>query len=179
MKKLTPRQIKFANEYPVDLNGTQAAIRAGYSPRSANPKASAMLKDPRIAALIAKKMDQRSERTEVTADRIVEELAKIAFGNIGDYVKITEDGGAEVDLSETTRDQLAALTGIESHVYMDGGPDGVAVKQTKIKMADKLKALEMLGRNMSIFNDKVRFDLNVDVVSKLKAGRRRVGMENK
>ena len=174
MKKLTARQKKFANEYPVDLNGTQAAIRAGYSPRSANPKASEMLKNPQIAAIIAEKMDARSKRTEVTADRVVEELAKIAFGNIGDYVKITEDGGAKVDLSETTRDQLAALTGIESHVYMEGvGDDANPVKMTKIRMADKIKALGMLGDHMSIFNKKITVDVTGDVAARLNKGRER------
>ena len=78
---LTPRQERFAAEYSKDLNATQAAIRAGYSPQSARTQAADLLTNPNIASAIAEAQAARSRRTEVTADRVVLELARVAFGD--------------------------------------------------------------------------------------------------
>src|SRR3954466_9694923 len=78
---LNDRQARFVAEYLVDLNATQAAIRAGYSPASARTQAADLLTNPNISAAIAEAQAARSRRTEVTADRVVLELARVAFGD--------------------------------------------------------------------------------------------------
>ena len=82
MVKLTDKQKRFVSEYLVDLNATQAAIRAGYSVRTAKQIATENLSKPAISASIQAEMDKRSRRTEITADRVLKELAKIGFGNV-------------------------------------------------------------------------------------------------
>ena len=78
---LNDRQARFVAEYLVDLNATQAAIRSGYSARSAYSTGERMLRNAEVAAAIAEAQAARSRRTEVTADRVVLELARVAFGD--------------------------------------------------------------------------------------------------
>jgi phage terminase small subunit len=89
---LTARQKLFALEYPIDLNGTQAAIRAGYSARTAEAAASRLLRNVKVGAEIRRVMDERGKRLEISADNVLRELAKLAFSNIDDFLVIHEDG---------------------------------------------------------------------------------------
>ena len=123
---MTKKQKRFAEEYLIDLNATQAAIRAGYSPGTAKSIGSENLTKPDIQARIAKAIAERSKRTGVNADRVVTELAKIAFVNASDVI--------DADTAKTF------------------GEDGL---EREIKMADKLKALELLGKHLGMFKDKV------------------------
>src|SRR5215213_1985099 len=84
---LTARQARFVEEYLVDLNATQAAIRAGYSARTANEQASRLLANVSVAAAISEALAARAERTQITADQVVEELAAIGFAKLGDYAE--------------------------------------------------------------------------------------------
>lgn len=152
---LTPKQAAFAREYLVDLNATQAAIRAGYSERTAASVGFENLRKPKIADQIRRAMDARAERTEITADRVIAELAKIAFANLADYFHLTPFNDPVIDLSRATRDQLAALTAIQVDDYTEGrGEDSREVKRVKIKMADKKAALELLGRHLGLWDAK-------------------------
>src|SRR5579875_2449812 len=87
MTKLTPKQKRFVEEYLIDLNATQAAIRAGYSAKNADKIGSELLGKTRVAEAIQKAMDERSKRTEITADRVLQELARIAFDDIKNYLE--------------------------------------------------------------------------------------------
>ena len=91
MAKLTPKQRFFCDEYLIDLNATQAAIRAGYSPISARDIGCKNLTNPYIKAHIEKRMANRKERTEITQDMVLKELARIGFANIDDYVTVEVD----------------------------------------------------------------------------------------
>ena len=155
--RLTPKQIRFVDEYLVDFNATQAAIRAGYKAKTAHVMGAENLRKPKIAEEIARRQKDLQRRTEVTQDRVVKELARIAFANIADYVHVetqtrTKDDGTEttyqiVMLSETedlSADQRAALAAVKQSV------NGV-----EIKLHDKIKALELLGRHIGMFNDKL------------------------
>lgn len=155
--KLTAKQIRFVDEYLVDFNATQAAIRAGYSEKTANTIGAQNLAKLSIQAEISRRQKDLQRRTEVTQDRVVKELARIAFANIADYVHVetqtrTKDDGTEttyqiVMLSETedlSADQRAALATVKQSV------NGV-----EIKLHDKIKALELLGRHIGMFNDKL------------------------
>lgn len=135
---MTRKQKRFVEEYLIDLNATQAAIRAGYSPDTAKSIGSENLTKPDIQASIAKAIAERSRRTGVNADRVLTELAKIAFVNATDVI----------DTKNASRDDTAAI----QFVRVKSGEDGM---ELEIKMADKLKALELLGRHLGMFKDKV------------------------
>ena len=142
---MTQKQKRFIEEYLIDLNATQAAIRAGYSPDTAKSIGSENLTKPDIQARIAKAMAERSRRTGVNADRVVMELAKIAFANIGDVADLKTGEIKKEVLTEDT----AAIQSVKVKTF---GEDGL---EREIKMADKLKALELLGRHLGMFKDKV------------------------
>lgn len=151
---LTPKQARFVVEYLIDLNATQAASRAGYSRRTANEQGARLLAKVSVAAAIQAAQAKRSERTEITADRVLTELAKLAFSNIEDVTRLV--GTERVpDLSKATRDQLAAVGEITVDDYTDGrGKDAREVKRVRLKMADKRAALVDLGRHLGMFVDK-------------------------
>ena len=155
-RNLTPRQAAFVREYLLDLNATQAAIRAGYSPKAARVTGPETLSKPAVATAIERAMAKRAERTEVTAERVLAELAKLAFANLGDYFNLTGNGDPFIDLTAATRDQLAALTEIQVDDFTDGrGEDARDVKRVRVKMADKKAALELLGKHLGMFTERV------------------------
>lgn len=154
--KLTPRQARFVEEYLVDLNGAQAAIRAGLSAKTARQQAARLLSNVDIQAAIAAGQAARSERTEITADRVLTELAKLGFANMADYMRIGPDGDPHLDFSGLTRDQAAALQEVTVEDYVDGrGEDAREVKRVKFKLADKRAALVDIGRHLGMFRDRV------------------------
>ena len=143
MAKLTPKQERFCEEYLIDLNATQAAIRAGYSANTAREQGARLLSNVNIQNRIAELKAERSKRTEITQDRVVKELAAMAFAKATDYARVEGNTVFIKSTSELTPEQQAAIVGI---------------KQTQagieIKLA-KEKALEMLGRHLGMFNDKL------------------------
>ena len=150
---LTPKQARFVEEYLVDLNAKQAAIRARYSPKTAEVQGCRLLRNVQVAAAIQRAQAERSKRTAVTADMVVAELAKLGFANILDYMRLA-DGERVVDLSAATRDQLAAVKELVVEDFFDGrGEDAREVRRVKIKLADKIAALDKLGRHLGIYND--------------------------
>ena len=142
---MTKKQKRFIEEYLIDLNATQAAIRAGYSPDTAKSIGSENLTKPDIQARIAKAMAERSRRTGVNADRVVMELAKIAFVNASDVI----DAETATLKPDGAPDDTAAIQSVKVKTF---GEDGL---EREIKMADKLKALELLGKHLGMFKDKV------------------------
>lgn len=141
---MTRKQKLFVEEYLIDLNATQAAIRAGYSPDTAYSIGQENLKKPEIKARIDKAMAERSRRTGVNADRVVMELAKIAFINATDVIDPQTATVKDGALPEDT----AAIQSVKVKTF---GEDGL---EREIKMADKLKALELLGKHLGMFKDK-------------------------
>ena len=127
-----------------DLNATQAAIRAGYSPDTAEQIGHQQLKKTSVANAIAIEQAKRSKRTGVSQDRVVRELAKIAFANLTDVVD-TFDGSV---IASADKDDLACIQSIK-------------VKQTEtmtereVKLADKTRALELLGKHLGMFKDRL------------------------
>ena len=174
--KLTPKQMRFVDEYLVDLNATQAAIRAGYSTKTAHVTGPENLGKPRIAEEISRRQKDLQRRTEVTQDRVVKELARIAFANIADYIHVetqtrTKDDGTEVtyqivmfnETQELSADQRAALAVVKQ-----------SVNGFELKLHDKIKALEHLGRQIGRFTDKLEVKGAIDIASVLAAARGRV-----
>lgn len=155
MARLTKRQKTFVEEYLIDLNATQAAIRAGYSVETAGVIGSENLKKPNIAEAIGKAMAERSKRTGVNADRIVLELAKMALANPMDVINF-EDATIKPD---ATRDDMTLVAGIKIKVIE--GEEGT-ICEREIKLNDKLKALDLLGKHLGIYQLKVNVNNEAD-----------------
>lgn len=155
---LTTRQFMFAREYLVDLNGRDAALRAGYCRESQCEKAarvrgSRLLRTPAVAQAIN---DMLAETTGVTKTRIVDELAQIGFANMLDYLVIQPDGSTVVDLSNVTREQATAIAEVTTDTFMSGkGEDAREVKRVRIKLADKQPAIDKLIRLLGVYRDKL------------------------
>lgn len=151
------RHKKFAQEWVIDQNGTRAAMAAGYAESGAHVEASRLLRNPKVRKMIDELQSKRASKLELKAERVLEELARIAFANTADYMRVNADGQPDVDLSKLTRDQAAAIS--EFSVDTTGGTgdgDRRVVLRTKVKLADKLKANELLCRHLGMFNDKLQ-----------------------
>lgn len=149
---LTPKQKLFVAEYLVDLNATAAALRAGYSQKTAAQVGYQLLQKSTVQEAIQQAMDDRAKRTTVTQDRVVSELAKIAFANGADFAQVVtlkpgEAGRPGVQIVELTDtdslndDQKAAISSIEETKH------GI-----KVSTYDKVRALELLGRHLGMFD---------------------------
>jgi phage terminase small subunit len=92
MADLVPMRQRFVDEYLIDLNATAAAKRAGYSPQTAHQQGYSLLRIPEVQAAIAASQDARAQRTEITQDRVLREIAAIAFADVGEVVVVGEDG---------------------------------------------------------------------------------------
>lgn len=149
---LNEKQKRFVSEYIIDLNAKQAAIRAGYSPKGAEPQASRLLSNAKIQVEIAKAIEDRGKRTGITQDRVLAELSAIAFAKATDYVEVSNDGTVKIKpTANLTDEQKKAIAGIKE------GANGI-----EVKLVDKTKALEMLSRHLGLFNDKL--NVNVEAV---------------
>lgn len=157
MAKLTDKQQRFVDEYLIDLNATQAAIRAGYSTKYADREGYKLVENSRVSEAISKKMAARSRRTGVNQDRVVLELAKVAFAKMTDIVD--SDGRIKEDASP---DDLAC---IESIKYKESDTTNGGSVEREVKIASKLKALELLGKHLGMWSDK--FNVTVEKSEKL------------
>lgn len=146
----------FAREYVIDLNGTRAAIAAGYSESTAASKASQLLTKSKVQRLIQELQSKRASKLELKAEHITEELRRLAFSNMLDYMRV-EDGEPRVDLSSLTRDQAAAIQEIrEDATGGTGDGERKQIMRTTFKLADKRGSLELLGRHLGMFQDNVK-----------------------
>ena len=150
---LTARQAAFAAEYLLDLNAVQAAIRAGYSPTTATAMSHRLLANVGVQKTIQAGQAARSERTRISADAVLTELAKLGYANMMDYITVSGDGTAGIDLSKLTREQAAAITELTSEDTYD--KEGNLTRRNKIKLADKRAALVDIGRHLGLFRDRV------------------------
>lgn len=152
-KKLTPKQKRFVDEYLIDLNATQAAIRAGYSPKTANEQGARLLANVSIAQTIQKAMQDREQRTEITQDRVLQEYARLAFY---DPRKLFQPDGTPKPIEALDDDTAAALAGLEVREEFEGtGQDRVFTGYTKkYKLANKLGALDSLAKHLGLFEPK-------------------------
>lgn len=154
VKKMTAKQERFVAEYLIDLNATQAAVRAGYSAKSADKQGYKMLCHPAIAAALSAKQGQRLKRLEITADRVLEEIAKVAFL---DPRKLFTSDGSLVPIHELDDDTAANIAGLEVNELFEGEGDQKHAfgLLKKIKLSDKLRGLEMLGKHLKLFTERV------------------------
>jgi len=143
--RLTARQRRFVDEYLVDVNATQAAIRAGYSARTANVSGCENLTKPNIAAAIITAMQARAQRTQITADRVLEELAVIAFSDIRDFT--VDDSGA-LELTEGAPDDAwKAVSSVKHRISRAGG---VTTREIEIRLWSKPDAIRLAMQHLGM-----------------------------
>jgi phage terminase small subunit len=154
---LTDKQARFVEEYLVDLNATQAAIRAGYSRATANEQGSRLLANVSVSDAIAAAQAERSKRTQINADWVLERLARIADADIrnvvqwGEAIAVKDDAGGDrvvqgialVDAAELAPEHAFAITEVSQ-----------TKEGLKVKLADKRAALVDIGRHLGMFVEK-------------------------
>lgn len=153
--RLTDMNLRFIEEYKVDLNGTKAAIRAGYSEKSAHAIACELLKKPKIAGKLALARQEWQERVGVTQDAVLNELAAIGFSRASTFLRSTEEGDVVVDISDITDLESAAIKSVETTKTTTGGGDTgrdvQEVVKTKIILHDKRLPLRDIGQHLGMF----------------------------
>lgn len=148
MAKLTAKQQRFCDEYLIDLNATQAAIRAGYSAKTADQQGSRMLTNVKVQQEIAEKMAERSKRTGINQDRVLQEIAKLALVNIDDVVDLDTGRVRET----ATKEDLACIQSIKIKPTEFG-------TEREIKFYDKKGSLELVGKHLGMFKDKAEVEV--------------------
>lgn len=153
---MTKKQKRFVEEYLIDLNATQAAIRAGYSPATAKEIGCENLTKPNISVAISQAIAERSKRTGINQDRVLQELARIGFAKITDVVD-PETAKIRPDASD---DDLACIQSIKIKPNEFG-------TEREVKLYDKKSALVDLGKHLGLFKDKMELtgdmDLNITI----------------
>ena len=148
---LTPRQAEFVMRFIADpkYSATAAARSAGFS--GPDQAANRLMRVPAVKAAIARRLRPHIEALEITAERVLQGLAEMAFGSVLDFGRVTPDGHFQVDLTKMDRLSAGAIASIETETYVEGrGAEAKTVKRTILKMADRRPALEALGRHLRI-----------------------------
>lgn len=159
---MTVRQQRFVDEYLVDLDANAAARRAGYSEKVARHSAPRIMRQPGVAEAIAKAMAARSKRTQITADRVIEEVARIAFSDLRALFR--EDGSLK-PISEWPDDVARAVAAVEVDELHEGsGKARVRVGSTrKVKLWSKVEAIDKLMRHLGLLKEQPAAEVNLNV----------------
>lgn len=163
---LTPKQQKFVQEYLVDLNATQAAIRAGYSEKTAGAIGHENLMKPEIAAAIAEARKTVAEKLGITAERVLTEYARIAFLDIR---RAFDDDGRLKDIHSLDDDTAAAISSIEAEDLYEGrGESREHVGRLhKVKLSDKKAALDSLAKHIGLLSDAQQNNLTLNMTGQV------------
>lgn len=169
---MNARQRCFVEQFLLDPCAGRAARRAGYSPKTADRLGSRLLKNVEVAAAAKQAQEERAKRTKVDADRVVEELASVAFSRMGDFYD--KDSGRLLTVTEMRPEAQARLSSIKvlrekTHTTTDGVTETSVHESTlQIKLWDKLRSLELLGRHLGMFKDQVQHSGEVSLLDALR-----------
>lgn len=168
---MTPKQERFVAEYLVDLNATQAAVRAGYSAKTADTQGPRLLGNVGVSGAIAKGQSRVLAKAEVTAERVLKELGRLAFSDVR---KLFDDKGNLLAIKSLDDETAPAVAGVEVVKRNVDSGDGKTDDIHKIKIWDKPRSLEMLAKHFSLLVEKQDINITVSLVNRLQEGRRRV-----
>lgn len=167
---MNARRRKFVAEYLKEPNATKAAQKAGYSKKSAYSVGQRLLNIPEVRKALQKKL----ENYELTPERVLRELALLAYANMDDYVDL-ENGKRVLNTAKPTRDQMAAVSEItEDATGGSGDGERRVVMRTRFKLVDKGINLERLGRHLKLFTDRIELKVEGDLSSEVNAARQAV-----
>ncbi|MCX6178156.1 MAG: terminase small subunit [Chlorobiales bacterium] len=136
--RLTPKQDQFCREYLVDMNATQAAIRAGYSAKTADRIGAELLGKTWVSAMVEELKKKRAEKLDISENRILAEIASIAFSNVGDLV---DDNGKFIEIKKLKPSTLRAIKSVRRKRFVEDGREGEIIS---IEFHPKLPALEKI-----------------------------------
>jgi len=154
-KKLNARESAFVREYLVDLNASQASIRAGYSDKTSRQIGARLLTKVHIQTALGHGMERRAAKTEVTQERVIKELLALATVDISEAFDDMGQMKPLKDIPEAVRRSLSAIE--VNEIFAGQGEDKMAIGLAKkARFYDKTKALELLGRHLGMFVDKVQ-----------------------
>ena len=154
---LTAKQKAFVAEYLIDLNAKQAAIRAGYSAKTAKDIGCQNLAKLDIQKALKEAMDKRSERTEITQDMVLNELAVIGFSDMENYVDFGPNGVTLKELADMPKTHSRAISEVTHNFTSEGGGS------VKFKLYDKQSALVNMGKHLGMFTDKLKLEGDLKV----------------
>jgi phage terminase small subunit len=172
-KKLNERQVSFVREFITDFNATKAAIRVGYSEKTARQISSKMLSNINIQVAIKKETEKKAKKQDITQKQVIDELGKIAFSDITDFVEWDQGQGIMfIDSSSVNRDKTGALKQVTSKTtkrFIRGGKgiddEEIETVYLTISTHDKVKALELLGKHLGVFEIQDKKDSKEYVVT--------------
>lgn len=156
---MTVKQAAFVHEYLIDGNATEAAIRAGYSKKTARQQASRLLTIVDIKAAIAEHRGERAQRTQITADRVLLEITRLG---LSDPRKLFDDSGQLKPVHEWDDNTAATIASVE--VVRRKNEDGSYDDLHKVKVWDKNSALEKLAKILGMYQDAMQVDGKLEVV---------------
>ena len=164
-KKLTAKQERFVAEYLIDLNATQAAIRSGYSVKTAEWIGPQLLTKSHVEAAVAAAQQKRGVETNITAARVLQEIARLAFF---DPRRLLTNEGEPIPIQELDDDTAAAIAGLETATEKERGGEGVTFIR-KYKIADKNSALEKLSKHLGLYklDNSQKTDALTEVLNRL------------
>ena len=169
-EKLTAQQELFCHEYLVDLNATEAAKRAGYSKKTARTQGSRLLTNVAIMTRIQELLAPKIEKIEITAEKVIQELGRIAFAKMTDVARWTHSGMEFIPSRDLTEDQAATILMVSESTNQHGG-------SLRIQQHDKLKALELLGKHLKLYTDKVEHSGNLTLEDLVAGSMKKEGSE--
>lgn len=160
-KGLTPLQARFVDEYLIDLCATHAAIRAGYSPNTAKDSGNKNLRRPHIAKLVQEKMDERAKRTEINQDWVLKRLALLADANPKQLASWDAAGVEFKDSDALTDDEAYTIAEVvlKETIKAGEGEDVILSREKRLRQitdTTKAKALELIGKHLGMFTDRVQ-----------------------
>ena len=168
------RHEAFCREYCVDRNGTAAAARAGFSPKTARQQANRLMSNPQIRERIAELSAELLRNTDITAERVMRELANLAFSDVR---RLYDDKGNLLPVHKLDPETAAAVSGIEVETHWEGrGEDAVPVTVRKIRRYDKVGPLKILAQHFKIVGAEEADGVNAlaaELAARLKAARLR------
>lgn len=174
--QLSDREEKYCQNRMLLLNKTEAARRAGYSDKSGGCRCTAVILErrPRVQRRLQELRAKAAKRYDIDEDRVIGEIARVAFANPLDYVQINPDGQATVDLSELNEAEAAAIAEVRVEERFEGQDNDVLVRRTQLKFHPKLPALEKLGARLDLFKEKVEVDAGDKLIKALEKAHERV-----
>jgi phage terminase small subunit len=160
--KLSAKQQLFILEYLVDKNATQAAIRAGYSKRTAGAIGTEHLQKPHIRAAIDVEIEKQKTRITFTADQVLEEMARVGFADMKDFLEIDEGGAIRAfPLDSLAEGKSRIIRKVKEKRTIKSTPEGDQILEStyEFELCDKVKSLELLARHLGLLHDKQQIEL--------------------
>jgi len=160
---------RFIHEYPKDLNGKQAAIRAGYSPKTAEVQASQLLRQLKVKRAVQKLVDAQLKRADLSAGRVLEEMRRLAFFDIR---RLYDAFGHLKPIHTLSEEDAAAIAGFETVIKNAKAGDGITDEVLKVKTHNKPQVLELLAKHFKLLTEIVQLEVSEEQMKILDEGRR-------